>query len=96
MINVSCCELLTSQLIDDKIFSCSDTKGSSRRKGMICFEGIRRESLRFDNRTINIDFVLRKRLMSFGHGACFLVTYHREPCVSYKAKMLLGDAHFDS
>lgn len=48
---------LTFLTVDDKIFSCSDTKGSSRRKGMICFEGFRRESLRFDISTINTDFV---------------------------------------
>ena len=48
---------LTTPALDDKIFSCSDTKGSSRRKGMICFEGVRRGSLRFDIRTINIELV---------------------------------------
>ena len=48
---------MTFRTLDDKIFSCSDTKGSSRRKGMICFEGFRGESLRFDIRTINIDLV---------------------------------------
>ena len=81
---------LTFQTLDDKIFSCSDTKGSSQRKGMICFEGLRRGSLRFVISTINIGFVPGNVSCQLDMGR-FYVNEQRQGRTAFSRKLWMED-----